>query len=389
MGLINTFVYGYIGFFVYYLFSFAIASRMNIKRRSIVESSHVNRFAVLFPVYKEDHVILESVRTFFAQYYPDNAFDVIVIADSLHASTLQELRSFGAHVMVIEGENRTKAKSLNLALNFLDESKYDACIVFDADNIVGPDFLSDVNKQFNNGTLALQCHRIAKNLNTPIAYLDALSEEIANSMLRKGHRFLGFSSGLIGSGMAFDFSLFKYIMADIRATNGFDKDLEFSMFKHNIEIEYADHILVYDEKVQSADVLRHQRTRWFAAQWKNIRKGYRSLRENFTVDGFNKWLQMIMLPRVFLLMATTLCMLTAVLFGETVTALQWMHLELLLVAAFFIAIPNNLYRKDLLIAILSFPRAINALLGAVFHIKRANKGFLHTPHSAASITAGK
>ncbi len=349
-------------------------------------SESVKRFAVLFPVYKDDAVILESVRTFIKQQYPLSAYNVFVIADSLQQLTLQELRSHGAEVFIVEDENRTKAKSINLALHSLGESNYDVCIVFDADNIVAPDFLSNVNKEFNNGALALQCHRVAKNLNTPIAYLDALSEEIANSTLRKGHRVLGFSSGLIGSGMAFEYSLFKRIMSDIHATNGFDKDLEFSLFKNHIEIEYADNILVYDEKVQSAEVLQHQRTRWFAAQWKNIRKGYRSLTENFTIDGFNKWLQMIMLPRVFLLMATTICTFTAVMFGEVGSALQWMHLEVLLIGAFFIAIPNELYRKDLLHAIISFPRAIKALVGAVLNIKTANKGFLHTPHSTSSIT---
>ncbi len=386
MQLINTIIYSYIGFYVYYLLVFAIASRVKTKKQITPSRSRIHRFAVLFPVYKEDHVILESVRTFFAQQYPDHAFDVIVIADLLHESTIQELQSNGARVIVVEEENRTKAKSINLALHSLGESNYDVCIVFDVDNIVGPDFLSNVNKEFNNGALALQCHRVAKNLNTPIAYLDALSEEIANSTLRKGHRVLGFSSGLIGSGMAFEYSLFKSIMTDIHATNGFDKDLEFSLFKNRIEIEYADNILVYDEKVQSAEVLQHQRTRWFAAQWKNIRKGYRSLRENFTIDGFNKWLQMLMLPRVFLLMATTICTFAAVMFGEVGSALQWTHLEVLLVGAFFIAIPNELYRKDLLHAIIAFPRAIKALVRAVLNIKTANKGFLHTPHSTSSIT---
>ncbi len=287
MEFINAAAYGYIGFYVCYLLLFALASRVTRKKQIPASQTRINRFAVLYPVYKEDHVVLESVRTFFNQTYPDNAFDVVVLADSLQQSTLQELQACGARTIIIEGESRTKAKSLNLALRSLDASKYDACIVFDADNIVGPHFLSDVNKEFNAGATALQCHRVAKNLNTPIAFLDALSEEIANSMLRKGHRVLGLSSGLIGSGMAFDYTMFKRVMSGIHATNGFDKDLEFALFKNNIEIEYADYILVYDEKVQSADVLQHQRTRWFAAQWKNIRKGYRSLRENFTVDGFN------------------------------------------------------------------------------------------------------
>lgn len=430
MAAINWIVYTYFGFYVYFLFFFAVASRFPRKRKSNISMStgiqhpvsrikhHIpstnfqapnskyqvssiqypassisnvlteklHRFAVLFPVYKEDRIIMESVRTFFAQEYPKDAYDVFVLADSLSDVTLRELRFLGAEVIIISGENRTKAKALNLAMNSLDSDRYDLCVVFDADNIVEPSFLSSVNEEFNNGIMALQCHRVAKNLDTPIAYLDALSEEIANSMLRKGHRAVGFSSGLIGSGMVFEFLLFKYVMSSIHATNGFDKDLEFALFKNRIEIEYADHILVYDEKVQSADVLQHQRTRWFAAQWKNIRKGFRSLREHYTTDGFNKWLQMIMLPRIFLLMATSVLTLVAMISADGTTALRWMHLELMLIAAFFIAIPNSLYRKELLDAILSFPKAVKALFGALLNIRAANKGFLHTPHSASSVT---
>lgn len=452
MAALHWIVYTYFGFFVYYLFFFAVASRLPRKKGILEQEAHwksqapnnkfqitnnkfqtagiqyqassikeqagntniqtanskfqtseirhpgssisnvlsekLHRFAVLFPVYKEDAIILESVRSFLQQEYPRERYDVFVLADALLPATLRELRLLGAEVIAVTGEERTKARSLNIALNSIDSEQYDICVVFDADNIVERDFLSEVSKEFHHGIMALQCRRTAKNLDTPIAYLDALSEEMANSTLRKGHRAAGFSAGLIGSGMAFEFLLFKYVMSSIRATNGFDKDLEFALFKNRIEIEYADHILVYDEKVRSADVLQHQRTRWFAAQWKNIRKGYRSLRENFTIDGFNKWLQMIMLPRMFLLTATTFITAAALLIADTTTALRWVHLEVLLIAAFFLSIPNTLYRKELLSAIIAFPNALKALIGALLNIRAANKGFLHTPHTV-SVPAGE
>ncbi len=98
-----------------------------------------------------------------------------------------------------------------------------------------------------------------------------------------------------------------------------------------------------------------------------------------------------MLPRVFLLTASFLCTLAAGLSGSFALVQQWLLLDILLVAAFFIAIPNTLYRKELVNAIIALPRAIQALLGAVLNIKSANKGFLHTPHSTStiSIPAGK
>lgn len=384
MAFVNSILYAYAGFFVYYLFTFAAASRVPVRPRSVpAQPARTHRFAVLFPVYREDAVILASVRSFLQQEYTRAAYDVFVLADSLQSSTLRELRMMGAFVIIVTGEERTKARALNLAMNTLESDAYDAVVVFDADNVVEKDFLTQVNAEFNAGIMALQCHRSAKNLDTPIAYLDALSEEIANSTLRKGHRVTGFSSGLIGSGMVFEFLLFKYVMSHIHATNGFDKDLEFALFRNRIEIEYADHIPVYDEKVRDAAVLQHQRTRWFAAQWKNIRKGFRSLRSTFTVDGLNKWLQMVMLPRVFLLALITAATAVSFVTADTLTFLRWAHLELLLLTAFLLAIPNHLYRRELLSAIAAFPRAAVALVGALLQLRKADRGFLHTPHSAA------
>ena len=385
MMLLNTLLLAYCGFFVIYLFFFAVASRIPKRTRRQSQRDRENTFAIFFPVYKDDTVIQESVKSFFSQRYPVHAFDVFVLSDGLLDSTQQQLRSYGAHIIPIDGGNRTKAKALNRALNVVDINQYDACVIFDADNIAEHMFLQKVNTALNSGWLAIQCHRVAKNLNTPIAYLDALSEEIANSTLRKGHRLLGLSSGLIGSGMVFRLPLFKDVMAEIFATNGFDKDLEFALFKRGVEIEYLDDVLVYDEKVQSASVLQQQRTRWFAAQWKNIRKGFRSLRAHATIDGFNKWLQMIMLPRVFLLLLVTVSAMAAGFSGDPVNGLRWLGLDCVLVAALLIAIPNKLYRAELIQAILSFPRAVNALVLAVMNIQSANKGFLHTPHSTASI----
>ncbi|MDZ7845883.1 MAG: hypothetical protein U5L96_03395 [Owenweeksia sp.] len=63
-------------------------------------------------------------------------------------------------------------------------------------------------------------------MKTNFAILDAISEEVNNSVYRKGQRSLGFSSGSIGSGMAFDYQYFKKTMSSIDAIGGFDKELE-------------------------------------------------------------------------------------------------------------------------------------------------------------------
>jgi cellulose synthase/poly-beta-1,6-N-acetylglucosamine synthase-like glycosyltransferase len=380
--LINTILLNYFGFFAIYLFLFAVASKFPVARIRKKARNKQHSFAVFIPAYKEDTVLISSVRSAINQTYSAELYDVIVIADHVQPHTIEMLKKMSVTVLEVESAPRTKARALNFALDRLDSIKYDACVVLDVDNIIEPGFLSSMNDSLNEGWKAIQCRRVAKNTNTPIAVLDAVSEDISNSILRKGHRALGFSSGLSGSGMVFDYETFKQVMRTITATNGFDKDLEFALFRNKIEIEYRGDIKVYDEKVQSAEVLQKQRTRWFAAQWKNIAKGYRSLRTAFSTDGFDKWLQMIMLPRVFMLCALGAGTFVTALTGDVILFSQWLLITLLFVGSLFIGIPSEYYTRELLRAVAYFPSAIKALFGALFDIRKANGGFIHTPHTA-------
>ena len=68
---------------------------------------------------------------------------------------------------------------MKAALEYLDRDAYDVVLIIDADNIIMPSYLSEVNDAFAvAGVRVVQTHRIAKNLNTDMAYLDAVSEEI-------------------------------------------------------------------------------------------------------------------------------------------------------------------------------------------------------------------
>ena len=75
-------------------------------------------------------------------------------------------------------------------------------MILDADNIMAPGCLEKVNAAFHAG-LAMQCHRTAKNKNTPVALLDAMSEEININLFRRGPSVAGLSAAPIGPGMAF------------------------------------------------------------------------------------------------------------------------------------------------------------------------------------------
>ena len=173
------------------------------------------------------------------------------------------------------------------------------------DNVMAVDFLTKINGSFGHNYLAVQGHRTAKNLNTSLAILDAISEEINNHIFRKGHRVLGLSSAIIGSGMAFRYDYFKQLMSTVTAVGGFDKEIELKMLKAGHKIAYLDDAFVYDEKVQKAEVFSNQRRRWLSAQLHYFRlyfwNSFRDLLFKGNLDYFDKAIQFIQPPRVLLL----------------------------------------------------------------------------------------
>ena len=229
-------LYGYFTMASLYIFVFAFAGHFYKKQRSHF-STVQSKMAVLIPSYKEDTVIIEVAKSALKQNYQSERFDIVVIADSLKQTTIAKLKMLPILLIEVSFEESTKAKALNTAMANLKES-YDYAIILDADNLMETDFLVKMNNAFLSGYQIVQGHRKAKNVNTSFAILDAASEEINNHIFRRGHRALGLSSGLIGSGMGFDFQLFKSMMQTVNAIGGFDKELEFKFAQKKITIEY-------------------------------------------------------------------------------------------------------------------------------------------------------
>jgi len=390
--LVSIVEYGLIAYFFFsivYVFTFSVAGHA-YKKRARLKDSILNEIAVFIPAYKEDAVIVDVAKKALEQDYPLNKFDVVVIADSMQEETLEKLRKLPIEVVEVSFENSTKTKALNKAMSTL-KRKYDIALILDADNIMEYEFLSKINESFNKGYQIVQGHRTAKNLNTSFAILDAASEEINNHIYRTGHRVLGLSSGLIGSGMAFDYKLFKTTMANIKAIGGFDKELEFEMAKKGVIIEYLKKAHVLDEKIQKSSDFSKQRKRWLSTQVVYLKKyfveGWVQLIRYGNFNFFDKLVQMLVLPRVLLLGLTFLITLFYVLnhywFGlpMTVPMMFWLISAILLFVTFMLSLPRSFYRVETLKAIMSLPSAFSRMLMLLFKLKGANKKYIHTSHN--------
>lgn len=390
LNLIELVIFIYLGVAAVYVFIFALAGIFPHKQKQ-AENTKQRKFAVLIPGYKEDAVIVDVAKDALKQDYPQESYEVIVIADSFSANTLKKLRELAIRVVEVSFDVSTKSKALNKAMETIGDN-YDVALVLDADNLMAPCFISKINTAFDNGFSVVQGHRAAKNLNNSFAILDAISEEVNNHIFRKGHRVLGFSSALIGSGMAFSYDFFKETMSQVNAVGGFDKELELRLLKNGEKIEYLHDALVLDEKVQKSEVFANQRKRWLSAQFVYFERyffpGLYHLFFKGNVDFFDKVYQMISPPRILLLgLVSILTALYSALWFVfpslefvKLSIIDWLPVFALVVLAFLLSIPGKFYNKKTLVAVLTLPKAFFLMFISLFKLKGANKKFIHTEH---------
>jgi cellulose synthase/poly-beta-1,6-N-acetylglucosamine synthase-like glycosyltransferase len=388
--IIEYLLYAYFAFAAVYVLIFAIGSVMSPKSNPLT-ANHLRKIAVLIPGYKEDSVIVDVAKEALNQNYPKEKYDVVIIADSFQPETITKLKELPIKLIEVSFDKSTKSKALNKAMAELPVD-YEIALILDADNVMATDFVSKINDAFEAGFQIVQGHRVAKNTNTALAILDAVSEELNNSIFRKGHRALGLSSALIGSGMAFDYQLFKKRMTEIHAIGGFDKELELTFLRDGYIIEYLNDALVYDEKVQKVEVFENQRKRWLSAQFIYFERfffsGVKHLIVNANIDFFDKVYQMVSPPRVLLIGLTTI--ITAIytafqlIFPEiTACAISytlWLSVWGSVVVAFILSIPKQFYNTQTLRALLTLPKAFFSMFISLFRLKGANKKFIHTQH---------
>ena len=372
---------------VLYLFVFAAFS-MQRRREPYPPARKQRRFVTLIPAYKADAVVVRTAQAALAQEYPAELYRVVVIADQLQPATLGELRKLPLTVIEVTFENSSKAKALTAAVEELGPEAADAVAILDADNLVGGEFIARLNEVFDAGVEAVQAHRTAKNRDTDTAVLDAAGEEINNSIFRRGHVALGFSSALIGSGMAFRYDWF---CANIRrcVTAGEDKELEALLLRERIYIDYLDDVEVLDEKVQGEEAYYNQRRRWIAAQFYALGSAVRNLPGALFSGNFDycdKLLQWCLPPRMLLIGLVPLWAVVMTFLDPWGSVKWWIALVLMLFAL-AMALPDAQTDAKLGRALRRVPVLVLLTAANLFRLGGTKDKFIHTQHTGAADSA--
>ena len=225
-----------------------------------------NRYALLIAARNEEKVIGNLLDSIKSQTYDKNYYDVYVGADNCTDDTALVAKNKGA--IVFERFNNLKIGKgyvLNFLLRNIKKSgkKYDAYIVFDADNILDSNYLTEINRVFNQGYEAITSYRNSKNYGDnwisagyglwylhESAHLNASRMVIGSSCSVSGTGFL-FSQNLVDKYSGWNF----YLLTE---------DIEFTVenIVNGIKIGYAGKAVLYDEQPTNFKQSYYQRLRW-------------------------------------------------------------------------------------------------------------------------------
>ena len=373
--IIDWFLFIFVAGTVLYLGIFSIASLFT-RTTNINEAKIKRRFIILIPAYKQDHVIEQTVLSILAQSYPQRLFDVTVISDHQSEITNMRLAQYPITLLTPNFAESSRAKSLQYAILNLPEFKiYDVALVLDADNMIDQDFLTQMNNAYESAaTKAIQAHTVSRNRDTSAARLDAIFEEINNSIFRKGQINLGLSASLADAGTAFDFKWFKENVMRTK-TSAEAKELESMLLRNQIYIDYFHDILIYGEKVRTTENLNIQHGRWAAKQFRNLFRNIKYLPGaifNKQRDLTNKIIQWLLVPRT-ILVAIIMIMSLVLPFIYFTLVIKWWCIGAICLFFFALATPDYLVDE---MWDKTFLRSPIVSLWAIFNLKFLGKAKL-------------
>ena len=353
---------------VVYLFIYSVFSLARYKN-PYPEAKIKHRFLVLFNVFRKGKEVIDSVNYFLdTQQYPKDKYAIAVAATQLPEEDIISLLKMPVNIVVPDKDSYGKVYAIQQVMERYSPDEYDVVVIFNSDNRIVPNALNLFNNAYYSGCDAIQAHRMAENLNTNVAILNATSEEINNNLFRKAHTRMGFSSALSGSAMAFDFSMFHRIAPTLESSD-LSKSVEAALLKENIYTEYLEEVVCYSKKADNASDYGEQRIKWARSQSNSTMYALRHLLLTLLKgewDYANKLFQWL-LPSRFLLIGYIVIATVLTTILDYSLSLKWYLLLGMLVLTFLIALPEGEISKRFKHAIWALP--ILVFESAASHIK--------------------
>lgn len=303
-----------------YLYQFFYIPIPLLKRDRPHQAEKLHRYAVLIAARNEEVVIAHLLESIRAQDYPADLITTFVVADNCTDGTARIAREHGA--VVYERFDRQRIGK-GYALQFLLEqiavdhgSCFDGYFVFDADNLLDPHYIAEMNRTFGDGYEIVTSYRNSKNYGDNwISAGYALWFLREAESLNHARMLLGTSCAVSGTGFLFS----RSVLAHHGGWKFFllTEDIEFTVASilDGYRVGYCAKAVFFDEQPVTFRQSWRQRLRW-AKGYLQVFCAYgpRLLRGIFRKGGFSCFdMAMSVMPAIALSMLGMLTNLAAAL----------------------------------------------------------------------------
>lgn len=236
------------------------------KSKTFPETDNKHTFGIVIAARNESAVIERLMESIEGQDYDHDKYRIFVVADNCTDDTAAICRRRGATVYERhDPQHARKGYALSYLFRMIDHDFgidcVDGYIIFDADNLLRTNFLTEINKAFDTGAEICIGYRNTKNFSeNAVSAAYGIHFMRSSAALHRPRSLLGLSTHIAGTGWAVRSKLIK---------DGWDctyltEDTQFTMkyVTAGYKIEYCEAAEFYDEQPHDLPTAFCQRMRW-------------------------------------------------------------------------------------------------------------------------------
>ncbi|MBD2603764.1 glycosyltransferase family 2 protein [Scytonema hofmannii FACHB-248] len=229
------------------------------------------KVTVLVPAHNEEVVIGSTLEKLTPALKKQDR--LVVVADNCHDATAEIARTMGATVIERHDiQRKGKGYALDYGLQFIESDPPDVVVIIDADCTVYEDAIAQLSQRAIALMRPIQATYLMvrpKNSQSSKDFVSQFSIIVKNLVRPRGTAYLGLPCSLLGTGMAFPWSIIR--TCDL-ANDQLVEDL-----KLGLDLTIAGHAPVFCQEAkvtgylpQQLEAAKSQRTRWEHGHFQNM-----------------------------------------------------------------------------------------------------------------------
>ncbi len=285
---------------------YTVLGAFTTRKFAPTETKH--RYAFLIAARNEEAVIGNLLDSIKRQHYPADKITVFVVADNCTDATASVARDGGAVCYErFDSTHRTKGYALQFLMENIHRNygrdAFDGYFIFDADNLLNPDYVERMNEAFDAGEKIVASYRHTKNLDE-----NWISASYGIHWLRtvrtehRGRARLGLATRIQGTGVLLHEELLRDGWNFTSLTE--DRELCAHAVADGYRISFQYDAVFYDEQPTDIKIAFRQRIRWAKGNlWVFFHEGWRLFRGIFRSRGVQRFvcydMLMVSFPQPF------------------------------------------------------------------------------------------